>query len=127
MKKFTRSKNNKILFGICGGLAEYYNTDPIIVRLITLLLFFLSGFIPLFLVYVVAIFIVPIEGEDEKKSKRRQKNFLYFILILLALFVLIPILLMLIGFSLFKVQNTFNVESYSPRHEQIQTDHIRVY
>ena len=32
-KKITRSKNNRMIAGVCGGFAEYFNVDPIIVRL----------------------------------------------------------------------------------------------
>ena len=37
-KKLYRSRKNRIIAGICGGQAEYFNIDPIIVRLITLIL-----------------------------------------------------------------------------------------
>ena len=30
MKKFYRSKSNRILSGICGGLGEYFDTDPLL-------------------------------------------------------------------------------------------------
>ncbi len=120
MKKFTRSKDNKILFGVCGGLGEYYKSDPVIIRLIALLIFFLSGFIPLILVYIIAIFIIPIEGEEEVVTKKRQKKFLWLLLFLITLFIIIPIFLMLLGFSFFKVQSSLNYENYSPRHSQME-------
>jgi phage shock protein C len=119
MKKYTRSKNNRIIAGVCGGLGEYYKSDPLIIRLIAILLFFLSGFIPLILIYIIAIFIIPNEDEEEIVTKKRQKNFLWLILSLLALFIIIQILAMLIGFSLFKTQSNFNLENYSPRDNQI--------
>jgi phage shock protein C len=31
-KTLYRSKKNKVLFGVCGGLAEYFDTDPTIIR-----------------------------------------------------------------------------------------------
>jgi len=31
-----RSSKNKVFFGVCGGIAEYFNIDPLIVRLIFL-------------------------------------------------------------------------------------------
>ena len=37
-KKLYRSKTNKMLAGVCGGLGEYTNLDPTIVRLIAVLL-----------------------------------------------------------------------------------------
>jgi len=32
--QFTRSKNDKMIAGVCGGLARYFNIDPAIVRLL---------------------------------------------------------------------------------------------
>ncbi|NLM00956.1 MAG: PspC domain-containing protein [Treponema sp.] len=60
-KKLYKSKD-KMLFGVCGGIAEYFNTDPTIVRLGTVLLslFVGSGL----LAYIIAIIIIP-----EKPSK----------------------------------------------------------
>jgi phage shock protein C len=52
-----RSQNNKVFAGICGGVGEYFNIDPSIVRLIWVVagLMFGSGIIA----YIIALFIVP--------------------------------------------------------------------
>jgi phage shock protein PspC (stress-responsive transcriptional regulator) len=42
-KTLYRSKENRILAGICGGIAEKYDANPTTVRIITVLLFFLPG------------------------------------------------------------------------------------
>jgi phage shock protein C len=42
-KKLYRSKKNRIIAGVCGGIAEYFDVDPIIVRLITLILVLSAG------------------------------------------------------------------------------------
>ena len=34
MKRLHRSKTNQMLAGVCGGIAEYFNIDPTVVRLI---------------------------------------------------------------------------------------------
>ncbi len=41
---FTRSPKNKIIAGVCGGLGEYFQIDPVIFRLIFLLLVIGCGF-----------------------------------------------------------------------------------
>ena len=41
--RLTRSGNNKILGGVCGGLANYFSIDPVIVRLIFVALVFAGG------------------------------------------------------------------------------------
>ena len=42
-KKLSRS-NNKMIGGICAGIAEYLGLDPTIVRIVWVLLFFFAGF-----------------------------------------------------------------------------------
>lgn len=61
-KKLYRSRNNRLIAGICGGLADYFNIDPIIVRLITLILVlsFGSGLIA----YIIAWIVVPEEPDN---------------------------------------------------------------
>jgi phage shock protein C len=56
-KKLYRSQTNKKLAGVCGGLAEYLNIDPTIVRLVWVLatLFVGCGI----LAYIIALIIMP--------------------------------------------------------------------
>lgn len=42
-KRLVRSNDNRMLFGVCGGVAEYLNVDPVIVRLIVVLLTLYNG------------------------------------------------------------------------------------
>lgn len=62
MKKLTRSKSSCMLFGICGGLGEYFNIDPNIIRLIVLLLTIFASF-GIIIVYILAYFIIPEEDD----------------------------------------------------------------
>lgn len=55
MKKFYRNKSNRILSGICGGLGEYTDSDPLLWRLIFIMLFFCP--VPIFLLYIITTFI----------------------------------------------------------------------
>ena len=63
-KKLYKSRHNKTLAGVCGGLAEYFNIDVTIVRLIWVALFFLSAGFPVFRAYIIAAFIMPEEPID---------------------------------------------------------------
>ena len=58
-KKLYRSRNERKIWGICGGLAEYFDVDPTIVRVIAVvsLLFGTAGF----WAYVIMRFVVPEE------------------------------------------------------------------
>lgn len=56
-KKLYRSDDNKIIFGICGGIGEYFDIDPVIVRLILIVLVCI-GFSGL-VAYIIAVFVIP--------------------------------------------------------------------
>lgn len=56
-RKLYRSKENKMIAGVCGGLAEYLNVDPTIVRVITALIGFLYG--TGILIYIIAAILIP--------------------------------------------------------------------
>ena len=57
-KKLYRSKKEKMIAGVCGGIAEYFKMDPTIIRLLWVvgtLVFFGAGIIA----YLIAWIIVP--------------------------------------------------------------------
>ncbi|MFD1067675.1 PspC domain-containing protein [Oceanobacillus locisalsi] len=58
MKKLKRSETNKILAGVLGGLGEYLNVDPTLLRIIFLILL-IPSFSTLAIVYLIAAFIMP--------------------------------------------------------------------
>jgi phage shock protein C len=57
IRRLYRSGNEKILGGVCGGIAEYYNADPVLVRLLWVGLSLLWG--AGILLYIIAWIIVP--------------------------------------------------------------------
>ncbi len=59
IKKLYRSRTNKIFAGICGGIGEYLNMDPVLIRLIALIIVLCTGIAPGIIVYIIAIFIIP--------------------------------------------------------------------
>lgn len=63
MKKLYRSRNDRVLLGICGGLAQYFEMDPALIRLVTILLCVLTGLIPLILVYGIAGMLIPLHAK----------------------------------------------------------------
>lgn len=60
-KKLYRSESDRMLGGVCGGIAEVYDFDPSLVRLITLFLVLSAG--SGLLVYLIAWIIIPSESE----------------------------------------------------------------
>ena len=59
-KRLYRSKRDRILGGVTGGLGNYFNLDPVIIRVAAVAMFF-AGFIGL-LGYIIAWIIVPEEA-----------------------------------------------------------------
>ncbi len=66
-KRLYRSTDQRMIAGVCGGIAEYFNIDVTIVRIIAVILL-LPGAAPGFLPYVILWIIVP------KKPKATQAN-----------------------------------------------------
>jgi len=58
-KKLTRSISNRMLAGICGGLGEYFNIDPVVFRVIFCVLGLTGSGI---IAYIILIFVIPAEG-----------------------------------------------------------------
>lgn len=60
-RRLYRSTRNRVFAGVCGGLGEYLQIDPGLLRIIWLLIVVFTGFVPGLLAYIIAIFIVPLE------------------------------------------------------------------
>lgn len=63
-RQLRRSTSNRMIAGICSGIGEYANMDPTIVRLLAILLFFLTG--PgMIVAYIIMALIIP-EGTSNQ-------------------------------------------------------------
>lgn len=76
-KKLYRAEDNKLLAGVCAGVAEYFNIDPTIVRVLWVAasLFAGGGVI----LYIIMAIIVPVKSEvivanivDKKDSEKKS-------------------------------------------------------
>jgi phage shock protein C len=63
VKKLRRSKINRMLSGVCGGIANYLNIDSTIVRIIFAILTVVGIGSPI-IIYLVLIFVMPEEGTE---------------------------------------------------------------
>lgn len=61
-KRLERSRSNKVVGGVCGGVGKYINMDPTLVRVLTVVLSLFTG-VPI-IVYIVALFALPEEGSQ---------------------------------------------------------------
>lgn len=57
-KQLYRSESNKMLAGVCGGIAEYFNADPTLVRIGAVVLVLITGGAGI-LAYIVAAIVIP--------------------------------------------------------------------
>ena len=65
-KKLYRSDKNKTLAGILGGIGEYFDIDPVLLRVAYVVLTAVSGVLPGIVAYVILIFVVPAKIKEEK-------------------------------------------------------------
>ncbi|KUO61294.1 MAG: hypothetical protein APF84_11710 [Gracilibacter sp. BRH_c7a] len=81
-KQLYRSRNNKVIAGVCGGVAEYFEVDPTIVRIAWLLLAFPGG-IGL-IAYIICWIVMPEKSSsvasadfyenDHQTTEEKEKN-----------------------------------------------------
>lgn len=76
-KKLYRSRNNRMIAGVCAGLAEYFNVDPTIIRLIFVLVGLAGG--PGLILYIIMAIVVPEEpigfdGSGKSKNDWTDDN-----------------------------------------------------
>ena len=60
-KRLYRSRSNRMIWGVCGGLADYFDIDPTIVRIIAVLLAF-AGSGAGILAYIILAIVIPLES-----------------------------------------------------------------
>ncbi len=60
-KKLVRSRYNRKISGVLGGLGEYFNIDPSLLRFLYVLLTVFSFGFPGVVAYVIAVFVIPEE------------------------------------------------------------------
>lgn len=83
-KKLYRSKVNRYLFGVCGGLGEYFDTDANVFRLLFLIFTFVGGIG--IILYIAALIIVPENPtQTDVPEKSPQDKTLFWALLFIVL------------------------------------------
>ncbi len=59
MKRVYRSRTDKKIFGVCGGIGEAYDIDPTVIRIIVVFLALATGLVPMIITYIIARLIMP--------------------------------------------------------------------
>jgi len=73
-KRLLRSRRDKMIGGVCGGLAQYLKVDPSFVRLGWVLLSFLTNILLGVLAYVVMLIVVPLEEESVEITPEKRRG-----------------------------------------------------
>ncbi len=71
-KRLYRSRSDRIIWGVCGGLAKYFDMDPTIVRVVVVLSIFLGSFG--IWAYIILAIVVPLEGSKAAEPKDTIKE-----------------------------------------------------
>jgi phage shock protein PspC (stress-responsive transcriptional regulator) len=72
MKKLYRSRENKIIAGICGGIGKYFNIDPTLVRILWILFLFAGG--AGIIAYIIAWIIIPLKSKAKNEAEVNVKS-----------------------------------------------------
>ena len=56
--------DDKVFFGVCSGFAEYFKIDPSVIRVLLLILCFLTDTIAISIIYVLTAMIMPSKDDD---------------------------------------------------------------
>jgi phage shock protein PspC (stress-responsive transcriptional regulator) len=72
-KKFYRDPSNKLLGGVCSGLAAYFSVNELALRILVVILALCTSVIPVLLLYLVAWLIVPEATTAEQKLEMQGK------------------------------------------------------
>ena len=60
MKRLYRSRTDRMIAGVCGGMGELYNIDPTLIRLTLVFLGLATGVVPVLVAYIVGAIIIPL-------------------------------------------------------------------
>ena len=59
MRRLYRNRTDRMIWGVCGGLAKYFNVDPTIIRVLAVISIFITGIS--ILAYILMAIIIPLE------------------------------------------------------------------
>jgi len=71
-KRLFRSRKDKMIAGVCGGLGEYFKIDPVLIRLVFVILAFINAIG--IIAYILLWIIVPMEGRAKELGEVVKEN-----------------------------------------------------
>jgi phage shock protein C len=73
-KKLFRSEKNKMIGGVCAGLAEYFDIDSSLVRLIFVALTMITAIFPMLFFYIIAWIVIPFPDATPTSPERSVRK-----------------------------------------------------
>lgn len=76
-KRLYKSKGNRVISGVLGGVGEYFNVDPVILRVAYIVISAFAWFVPGIVAYILMTIVIPQRPEsihEEAKVKHEQKE-----------------------------------------------------
>lgn len=74
MKRLYLSRDDKKLAGLCGGIGEFFDVDPTLIRLAAVFLCLATGIFPLVVAYIIGWLIVPNPEKEYSVDTRTQNS-----------------------------------------------------
>jgi phage shock protein C len=71
-RRLYRTRDDRMIWGVCGGLARYFDVDPAIVRVVMVLLIFANGLG--LLVYLILAIVTPLEPQAPESRDPSAEN-----------------------------------------------------
>ncbi|HET6924520.1 MAG TPA: PspC domain-containing protein [Candidatus Saccharimonadales bacterium] len=71
-RRLYRSDTDKRLSGVCGGIGEYFDIDPTLVRLAWVVLTVLSGIVPGIIAYIIMAVVMPHRPSETAEDETGQ-------------------------------------------------------
>jgi phage shock protein PspC (stress-responsive transcriptional regulator) len=89
-RRIYRSRGDRVIGGVCGGIAKYFNVDPVLVRVGAVALIFLGG--AGLLAYIAAVLLIPNEGEGGRPAEGPNRGMAItgVLLLVVAICVVLP-------------------------------------
>ncbi len=69
-----RSKEHRIIAGVCGGLADWLGWDPTVLRIVYIIVSLVSAAFPGFIAYILLWILMPEEREETQPQPARQRT-----------------------------------------------------
>jgi phage shock protein C len=108
-RRLYRSQKNKVIAGVCGGYAEYFDVDPVIMRLLFVLLAFFGG--SGFLIYLASMIVVPKRpfNQEDSEAGTVQSSVVSIRFILGGVLVVLGVLFLMANLGLFAFMHAWDL------------------